>query len=256
MRILLVFLSFAFFLLFTASARAQMAKPQVADRETGLDKVQLLKNDQVLYNMRWSYTRVQEGGKTFIVCKTAGDNDKKGAERIDWTEESKIEELPDRFRTVFWKKTSTGAEQMDWELRYHWDAGNAAYSFTDRAAGKSEKKTFAIDKNTFPGDAVYIVLRGFPFEKGAGTVVNAKVLNTDGTLSGGQVIHRGEEKLTTPMGTFDTYKLELKPTGALGLLPTKLFMWFTKDAPHRVVRFDGFEGLSRTKTVVHQYEAK
>ncbi len=256
MRILAVLLFFAFFFLFTTPARAQLAKPQVADNESGLDKVQLIKNDEVLYNMKWSWTRRRAEGQTFLICKIVGDNGKRGAERIDWTEESKIEELPDRYRTLSWKKTSTGAEQMDWEMHYDWDAGKATYAFTDRATGKKENKTLRVDPDTIAGDATYIALRGFPFEKGPGASIVGKLCNTDGTLLTGQIILRGEEKLSTPLGTIDTYKLELKPQGLVGMLPTKLFMWFTKDAPHRVVRFDGFEGLSRTKTVVHEYNAK
>jgi hypothetical protein len=117
-------------------------------------------------------------------------------------------------------------------------------------------KTITIDKKTIPGDALYLVLRGFPFEKGAGTVVEGQVLQGDGSMAKGQIIHRGEGKLTTPLGTFDTYKLELKPTGLLGALPTKLFMWFDKNAPHKVLRFDGFEGVARTKTVLFEHQAK
>jgi hypothetical protein len=140
MRVLSVLLFLAFFFVFTGSARAQLAKPQVADNESGVDQVLLQKNDAVLYVTRWSYTRVNEGGKSFLIWKAKGDNDKQGAERIDWTEDGKVEETADGLRTASWKKRSTGAEQMDWELRYDWAAGRCVYSFADRATGKKELK--------------------------------------------------------------------------------------------------------------------
>jgi hypothetical protein len=156
------------------------------------------------------------------------------------------------------KKSSTGAEQMDWEVRYNHAGGKAIFTFSDRMTGKKESKTIALTKDTIPGEALYLLLRGFPFEKGEGTTIKGQVLQgNDGSLTGGNLIHRGEERLTTPLGTFDTYKLELKPTGLYGMLPTKLYMWFTKDAPHRCVRFDGIEDITtRTKTVLYQHQAK
>lgn len=254
---LLVLLSFvAVSLLFSSNARAQMARPQVFAQESGVYKDLLMKNDELLYNMSWTYTKTTEGGKNVLVYQLKGDNGKKGADRIDWTEDAKLEEVPTGYRTLYWKKSSTGAEQMDWELKYDWAAHKAYYKYADRATGKKESKTLSFGDAAIPGDALYLVLRGFPFEKGAGTSMKGEVVNGDGTVLKGEIIHRGEENLATPQGTIAVYKLELKPTGLVGMLPTKLYIYMAKEAPHHCVRFDGLEGISRTKTVLYNYSAK
>ncbi len=241
-----------FVTIFAGLAFAQLVKPQVADKETGLYKVQVISSGETLYNMHWSYQRVQEGDRTFLLFKLKGDNDTQGSERIDWDEEAKIEETATGLRTLYWEKTSRGAEQMDWHLKYDWAAGKAHYTFHDRANGKKESKALPITKETIPGDALYLILRGFPFAKGVGYKLTGKVL-TGGDALTGNIIFRAEEKITTPLGTFDTYKLELKPKGLIGMLPTKLYMWFTKEAPHICLRFDGLEGIHRTKTITYEF---
>jgi Protein of unknown function (DUF3108) len=252
-RLLSLVLAFSLVFIVAGAAAAQLASPQVADLETGFYKLQVTSTGQTLYNMHWIFTRVSEGGKSYLVFKMKGDNNTQGEDRIDWDEESKIEETKDHgLRTLYWKKSSRGAEQMDWDLTYDWAAGRATYNFKDRATGKSENKTMKLTPDTLGGDALYLILRGFPFDKPVGYKMAGRVVS-GGDLIQGDLIFRGEEKLTTPLGTFDTYKLELKPKGLVGILPTRLYMWFSKNAPHLCLRFDGFEGLQRTMTVTVEF---
>lgn len=249
----IVFLAVLVVGLAAGTASAQLAKPVVAAHESGLYKVQLITDGKTLYNMRWEYNRVSEGGKTYLVYSLKGDNDTQGAERIDWDEETKLEETPQGFVAVHWKKSSRGAEQMDWLLEYDWAARKATYNFTDRATGKKEQKSFPLTADSMAGDAMYLLLRGFPFGQGAGCKIFGNVIS-GGDLLKGNIVLLGEEKLTTPLGTFDTYKLELKPKGLIGMLPTKFYMWFSKKAPHVCLRFDGLEGIQRTKTVAYELQ--
>jgi len=233
---------------------AQLSKPEIADQESGLQVMSLQKNDGVLYNMRWTMKRVVSGGQTFLIHKMKGDNNQQGAGRIEWDEKSTYEESAGMIRTKQWKKRSTGAEQMDWEINYDWDRMEVSYSWADRAAGKQENRLLKLDDKTLPGDALYLILRGFPFEKSPGYKITGRVV-TDGQAMQGEIIHRGEETIETPRGKIACYKLELKPADLTGLLPTKFYMWFDKQAPHLCVRFDGLEGLDRTKTLVHEFSA-
>ncbi|MDP8222256.1 MAG: hypothetical protein P9L99_02765 [Candidatus Lernaella stagnicola] len=248
----LLTLSLCLVLLSSAVAWAQLAPSVVADREVGLYKVQTLDGEKTLYNMHWVYERHTENGGSHLLFTMKGDNDTQGAGRIEWDEEAKMAETATGLRTLYWKKTSRGAEQMDWHLDYDWNARVVRYSFKDRATGKSEKKEFQITDKTLPGDALYLLLRGFPFKEAPGYRLSGKVITGDSEVNG-DIVHRGIETITTPLGTFKAYKLELKPKGVIGWLPTKLYMWFTMEAPHICLRFDGLEGLTRTKTVTYEF---
>ena len=56
---------------------------------------------------------------------------------------------------------------------------------------------------------------------------------------------RGRETVRTPAGSFECYKIEVVPhLGALNfakMFVAKSYFWFTVAAPHKWVRYDGYE---------------
>jgi len=238
-------------------ALAQLQTAQVAPHEEGTKKIMYIESGEVLYNMHWQIDQVEKNNKKLLHYRMKGDNNKQGSERIDWNEESMIEITDQGLRSQYWKKTSTGAEQMSWRLVYNWANRTVNYSFTDRATGKTDSKIIEFDANAIPGDCMELLLRGFPFEKGPGTRFTGQIIGSDGSLLGGHMIYRGEEVVQTTLGSIPAYKIELKPTGALGLVAPDMFMWFAKKPPHVWLRFDGRDnGLTkpRTKTVLTHFK--
>jgi hypothetical protein len=204
--------------------------------------------------MEWTLERQADGRYLY---KLKGDNRVEGAGRITWVEEAELIPVNGKLRTKSWKKRSDGAEQMDWSMVYDWAAGKAKYAFADRAAGKSESKDIALPPGAMPGDEMFFLLRGFPFEKGVGASVEGTFVMTDGMVINGAVVLRGEETLQTAWGPVACYKLELKPKGVVGLVAPDMFLWFSKKAPHVWMRYDGRDnGLTspRTKNTLLKYE--
>jgi hypothetical protein len=248
----IVFLCVATMLLIASIASAQFAKPEIAEKESGVQKIQYIESGNVLYNYRWSSYRFEENGKKLVKVEASGDNTFTGDTRIEWTEETLMELTSDGLRTLYWKKKSTGAETERWSIVYDWNAKTAQFEWADYSKNKTDTKTIKLEQNVIAGDAMYTMLRGFPFEKGKGHTVIGQVILSDGMVIHGKVIHRGEEKLETPFGALDTYKLEIKPTGALGLVAPANYMWFTKASPHVWLRFDGRDGgLTKPRTKNH-----
>lgn len=240
-------------------AAAQLKPPKFADHEKGFQQIQYLESSEVLYNIRWDVNKVTRNGQTYYEYKGVGDNNRQGVERIDWTEESLMAQTPAGLQTQYWRKKSTGAEQMTWDLQFDWNSRKLKYKWTDALTGKNEEKTLSFEQNAIAGDAMNYLLRGFPFEKEVGYKIQGQIIGGDGSLIDGWIIHAGEEKLQTAFGTIDTYKLQLKPTGVLGLVAPKMWMWFTKAEPHIWLRFDGRDdGLTkpRTKNVLLEYSPR
>ncbi|MBZ0272297.1 hypothetical protein K8I61_09675 [bacterium] len=237
-----------------AFAGELLANVGLAGTETGVHEIRYVESDELLYNFRWTAEPATVDGTPHIKYTAAGDNAKDGEARIEWAEESLMQLTPRGIRTVYWTKKSTGDEQMDWKLRYDWAAKKAHYTWNDRKEDKHEQKTISFGDDAIPGDALYFILRGFPFEKGEGTTFKGDIVMTDGSTLGGAIIHRGEETIDTPLGKREAYKLELKPTSfALKLVAPSMYIWYDKQPPHVWLRFDGREEgplAPRTKNVV------
>ncbi|HDH96392.1 MAG TPA: hypothetical protein ENF73_01535 [Proteobacteria bacterium] len=231
--------------------------PPIAAHESGVQKIMFIESGEVVYNFRWSLDRFTKDGRTFARYEGHGDNNTKGSERIEWKEEALYEITPQGLKTVYWKKQSSGAEQMTWLLEYDWKARKVRYSWSDALTGKKEEKVLEFEEGAIAGDSLNFNLRGFPFEKGEGYRYRAQIIMSNGTLLNGYVIHRGEEKLKTAFGEIDAYKLELKPTGLVGVVAPKMYIWYTKSEPHIWLRFDGKDAdlwRPRTKNVLLKYE--
>ncbi|MCZ7583518.1 MAG: hypothetical protein M5R36_09390 [Deltaproteobacteria bacterium] len=232
----------------------------MAEHESAVTAIKYIDTGETLYNFRWEATRTNDGGKTVVTVKGNGDNAKQGAERITWTEEGQFEIGADGLRSRYWKKDSAGAEKMHWKLEYDYAAKTAHYAWSDDVTGKKENKDIALEENFIPGDVLFWLLRGYPFEQSEGYTLKGEMVMTEGNTMGGALIHRGEEKIKTPFGEIDCYKIELKPTSLiLGIAAPKMYAWYTKAEPHVFLRFDGRDdGLTnpRTMNVLLEYEPK
>ncbi len=250
-------LTIIFILAFTGQGIAQLSAPIFADKESADEKIMFIKSGAIVYNYKWTAVKENKNGKTIVTITGYGDNNLQGPERIEWKETSVMQILDNGLRTLSWKKDSSGAEQESWTLKYNWVERKVDYKFTDRASGKSKTKVISLADNALAGDSMFFALRGFPFEKGKGTKIVGKIVDQNGGVIEGAMISHGEEKLSTDFGYIDTYKLELKPTGIIGVVAPKMWIWYTKAKPHIMLRFDGRDaGLTspRTKKVKVKYE--
>ena len=228
---------------------AQLKPPIIADVETGHQKVMYSESGKHLYDLRWTQTKTVEDGRTLVKFSSRGNNTLKGEERVEWTEESLAELTSKGFRTLSWKKDSSGAEKESWKITYNWQKHEAEYVYQDHLKDKKERKVLKFSANTFPSDAMFVLLRGFPFEKGEGYKIEGDFLLTDGSTLSGAIIHRGEEKLKTAFGVLDAYKLEMKPSGLTGVFAPTMYLWYSRKPPHVFLRFDGRdEGVFKPRT--------
>lgn len=219
-------------------------------RESGVQQIRYADSEETLYNYNWELIRKDAENGTIITIHGRGDNNRKGEDRIEWTEESELELTKNGLRTLFWRKRSSGAEQETWLIRYDWTNRRAAYTHEDRLSEKKEEKTLAFGLNAYALDSINFHLRGFPFEKGKGTRLEGEFILTDGSVMEGAIVHAGEERLESAFGSLEAYKLEIDPWGFIGVFAPKMYLWFTKSKPHLFLRYDGKDdGLLKPRTV-------
>ena len=105
---------------------------------------------------------------------------------------------------------------------------------------------------TVPDDTITVegiggVLRSLPFERKHSFQLH--LFGNDDRLYDVNIDFRGREKVHTPIGDFDCYKVEMVPH--LGFLDVvrkflpKTHLWFTVAPPHFWVKYEGLEnGIS------------
>ncbi len=242
-----LFLSFQCSLL---AAETRLGRCDIGAYESGVQQIRYADSDETLYNYQWKLIRKDTEDGSMISIHGRGDNQRKGEDRIEWTEESELELTQKGLRTLFWRKRSSGAEQETWLLRYDWKNRCAAYTHEDRFSGKREEKALAFGPNAYALDSINFQLRGFPFEKGKGTRLEGEFILTDGSVMKGAVVHAGEERIQTGFGFLEAYKLEIDPSGFIGVFAPRMYLWFTKSRPHLFLRYDGKDdGLLKPRTV-------
>jgi hypothetical protein len=109
--------------------------------------------------------------------------------------------------------------------------------------GKNETKTFKASLDTLFVEGIAGVLRELPFERKA--PFSMHLLSNEPKLYAVTFESRGLETVRTPAGEFECYKIEVVPhLGVLNfakMFVAKSYFWFTVAAPHKWVRYDGYE---------------
>jgi hypothetical protein len=200
--------------------------------------------------------------------------------RTEWTMEKS---MPDGRRTVRFTERGSGRYspfngEVRWNTESVWDAQATFRPLTTEravmdAAGKpllKERKTFNFDKGIvvveredkpsrrsieIPADTISVdgiagALRSLPFNRPFET----HLLSNEPKLYDVSFETRGRERVQTPAGAFECYKVELVPgLGVLSLfrfVVPKAFFWFTVDPPHFWTRYEGPENGRGTPDVV------
>lgn len=83
-----------------------------------------------------------------------------------------------------------------------------------------------------------MILRGYPFA----TLRTLRTKNIQGDMFAIQVNYLEETTLTIMGKKTPCYKLEMAVTGVLGAFVPKTYYWYTKEAPHIMVRYEGPSG--------------
>jgi hypothetical protein len=140
--------------------------------------------------------------------------------------------------------------------RKHFDHANRTVRFERQSANKRpETKTLSITPDALAVEGIAGILRFLPFERDS---FPAYLLSNEPKLYNVTFENRGRERVKTPAGEFEAYKIEVVPH--LGLLnvvrpfvPKTLF-WFTVAAPHFWVRYEGPENGVGTPEVVMELD--
>lgn len=137
--------------------------------------------------------------------------------------------------------------------RKHFDREKGTVRFERQTTGgSSETRSLEVPADTLMIEGLAGVLRFVSFDKAR--EFPAHVLSNEPRVYNVTFEWRGKERVKTPAGEFDCYKLEMVPhLGVLNLirpfLPKAQF-WFTVSNPHNWIRYEGPENGPGTPGIV------
>jgi hypothetical protein len=210
------------------------------------------------WSARWTMEPGQQNGKKTVRFTERGaghitpfSEDVQWSIESTWSAETAFQPL-DSQKIV---TTSTGARLLTEKKHFDPAAGIARFE-RQRWDGQPEVRTIKVPSDTLIVEGIAGILRYFPFEQT--DRLSAHLLSNEPHLYSVAFDVRGRERVKSPAGEFDSYRVEMVPhLGLLNVvrsfLPKTLF-WFTVAPPHFWVRYEGLENGPGTPEIVMELD--
>jgi hypothetical protein len=203
----------------------------------------------------WTMRRERLDGRPAVKMTESGRGFYSGFEQeVQW-EIDAWWSAGDAFRPLRFEKVvtdSTGKALMRERKQFDWMKNEVQFERQDLVKNKNTTKTLSTPADTLAVEGIAGALRSLPF--GPDMRFPAHFLTNEPKLYNMTLEERGREMVRTAAGTFECYKIEVVPhVGALGafrFLFPKAYFWFTVDAPHSWVRYQGPENGPGTVEIV------
>ncbi|HYR86492.1 MAG TPA: DUF3108 domain-containing protein [Terriglobia bacterium] len=212
------------------------------------------KNGSVHWTADWALEPIEVEGKKAVRVTEHGSGRISGfSQDVRWSIEATWR-AEGGFRPLDVEKTITAADGKPLLVeRKHFDPVKGVVRFERQPTnGQPETKILSVPADTLAVEGIAGVLRFL--QPNEARPFSAHLLSNEPKLYSVTFELRGKERVKTPAGDFECYKLELVPH--LGLLNTfryffpKTFFWYTVAPPHDWVRYEGLENGPGTPQIV------
>lgn len=203
----------------------------------------------------WTASTFEENGvKKFKLVFIASGVTSPFTQKTTWRSEA-IWKADDEFiplssKTVI--KDLSGNVIMIDEKTFNHQRDTAIFAREDLNLNKYDRKQYDITPDTLIVEGITYALRTLPF--GTDKSVKAKILSNEPQIYNVEFKERGIEKIQTDKGEVECYKVEIVPKlGVLNVFKVlfpKTYFWFTVEAPHKWVRYEGLENGIDTPAII------
>jgi uncharacterized protein DUF3108 len=234
------------------SATDLLKSPPMARSEQG-STVTKAKNGTVRSKARWTLDR--SDGKDVVKMTETGQGIFSGFDQeVHWNIEASWSNGTS-FRPLAFEKTisdNSGKVLLREIKQFNWTSKEVRFERHDLKSGKTTTRVLAVPPDTLAVEGIAAALRALPFE--ASRPFPAHFLTNEPKLYNITLEVRGREKVQTPAGSFDCYKVELVPhlgvLDAFHFLFPKIYFWLTVDSQHTLVRYQGPESTPGSQEII------
>ncbi len=225
-------------------AGSEVSAPQSIPHERGSIVVSDEHNAE-RWTAEWTMEPTLEGGRPAVrFTETGRGHYSPYSQPVQWELEA-VWSAEGSFHPLRFQKTikDLNGRQVSTERKSFSLAKGTAQFDRKGGTGASENREFRVPPDTLTVEGIAGVLRFLPFENWRPLTIH--FLTNEPRLYEMRVVMRGKERVKTPAGEFECYRIELIPNlGMLNvvrsLLPKARF-WFSASSPHFWVRYAGPE---------------
>jgi len=251
----LIVAGMAALLLGPAGAPVELLKPPPsANLEKGTTRTSS-KGEALRWKNEWTMERKNVGGRPVVRFTEKGtgryssfDAEVQWNVETIWTAEASFRPLTTD-RTVM---DMSGRVLVRERKSFNFDKGSVDIEREDVARGSKSQRSLKLPPDTLAIDGIAGALRSLPFEESH--PVEVHLLSNEPRLYDVSLEVRGRERIRTPAGEYECYKVEIRPgLGVLSVfrfLVPKAYFWFTVASPHYWVRYEGPENGVGTPQIV------
>jgi hypothetical protein len=213
--------------------------------ERGAYRARDLQTGQALWEGEWLLSRETRAGRTILSLQETGNGIRDSPVAIVWTERTSLDlwgphpalTASREVRDADGRLVLRGQREFDYAL------GSGQQVSEDVQTGDTRVRAVSLTAQAIPTELLPALLRLLP--EARDQQMQFDLVTGEGRLVGMHARVVGRERVTVPAGTFDSFKVQLQPTGFLEFLATlhsKLYMWLTVAAPHVWVKYQGPDG--------------
>jgi hypothetical protein len=229
--------------------------PPLADVERGAYRARDLQTGRALWEGEWLLSREARAGRTILHLRETGRGIRDSPVATEWTERMRLDlwgphpalTASREVRDTDGRLVHRGQREFDFEL------GSGQQVREDVQTGTTTVRAVSLTAQAIPTELLSALLRLLP--DASDQQMQFDLVTGEGRLVGMHARVVGREQVTVPAGTFDSFKVQLEPTGFLAFLATlhvKLYMWHTVAAPHVWVKYQGPDGSPGFRPVVRE----
>jgi hypothetical protein len=226
-----------------AAAAHSLPVPPLAPIERGEYRARDARTGEEIWRNQWSLERHTQDGNTIIEAREEGRGRRDSETPTSWI--VRIEGgLFGTHRHLSYRREvrdASGGLLEIHERDLDFTGGTGHVTDHDPRTGRQESRRFPLPEPSVGAEMLAVELRLLPDADGhrmrfSLVTIPGKVLEMEARIVGREVV-------SVPAGNFDCYRIEVAPTGLLGvladLLMPKIQMWHTVAAPHVWIKYQG-----------------
>ncbi len=223
--------------------------------ERGAYRARDLQTGRALWEGEWLVSRETQAGRTILYLQEQGKGIRESPVATVWTERMTLDlwgphpalTASREVRAADGRLVHRGQREFDFEL------GAGQQVSEEVQTGDTTVRAVSLTAQAIPTELLSSLLRLLP--EATDQQMQFDLVTGEGRLVGMRATVVGRERVTVPAGTFDSFKVQLQPTGLwafLAPLHAKLYMWHTVAAPHVWVEYQGPDGSPGFRPVVRE----
>jgi hypothetical protein len=245
-------------LVVAGAASDTVPAPSAIPRERGSIVVVAVDGRAQRWTAEWTMEPSREQGRPAVrFTETGRGRYSPYTQPVRWSLEA-VWSADGSFYPLRFDKTITDEKGHTATERKVFDPRKGTVQFERKREGKTlETRQFPAPPDTLSVEGIAGILRFLPFDHWQPFDVH--LFTNEPQLYEVKIEMRGKERIKTPAGEFECYKIEFVPKlGVLNVvrpfLP-KTYFWFSAAAPHFWVRYQGFENGRGTPEIVMELKS-